>query len=231
MICPACEVENAAGLSVCARCGSELSKRHDLKGKTDFDDLPPRSPPYWGKYIFHDNNRDAIQATSAVTEAALDIFFRFHPAVALDLHESIPLLYVSTGTGPYNEAVDPVTIFQWQQMANYEVGRVTAAGMPGAWTWGFYDGWSPNYLIWIANTHNATGRFYETFGNATAETVERELDPERTRFAGTQWKPTGSDSRPRSIAPRYVLGKAGARAGAPRGGLCQVVTMANWRVD
>ena len=34
--------------------------RH-LKGNTDFDRLPPRSPPYWGKYVFHDNNRDGIQ--------------------------------------------------------------------------------------------------------------------------------------------------------------------------
>ena len=30
--------------------------RH-LKGKTDYDNLPPRSAPYWGKYVRHDNNR------------------------------------------------------------------------------------------------------------------------------------------------------------------------------
>ena len=33
--------------------------------------------------------------------------------------------------------------------------------MPGVWTYGFYDGWVPNYLFWIANTHNSLGRFYE----------------------------------------------------------------------
>ncbi|MFQ5719806.1 MAG: M14 family zinc carboxypeptidase, partial [Acidobacteriota bacterium] len=156
-----------------------------LRGQVNHDDMPPRSPPYWGKYVFHDNNRDAIQATTAVTEAALDVFFRFHPVVMLDLHESVPFLYISTGTGPYNESIDPVTISEWQQMANYEIGQVTAAGMPGAWTWGFFDGWSPNYLIWIANTHNAIGRFYETFGNGSAETMERTLDPERDRYSDT----------------------------------------------
>ena len=33
--------------------------------------------------------------------------------------------------------------------------------VPGVWTWGFYDGWVPNYLFWIAITHNSFGRFYE----------------------------------------------------------------------
>jgi hypothetical protein len=34
--------------------------RH-LKGKTDYEDLPPTSPPYWGRYVYHDNNRDTHQ--------------------------------------------------------------------------------------------------------------------------------------------------------------------------
>jgi hypothetical protein len=29
------------------------------------------------------------------------------------------------------------------------------------WTYGYYDGWTPNYLFWIALTHNSFGRFYE----------------------------------------------------------------------
>ncbi len=33
--------------------------------------------------------------------------------------------------------------------------------VPGVWTYGFYDGWVPNYLFWIAVTHNSFGRFYE----------------------------------------------------------------------
>jgi hypothetical protein len=29
------------------------------------------------------------------------------------------------------------------------------------WTYGFYDGWVPNYMFFIAHSHNAIGRFYE----------------------------------------------------------------------
>ena len=32
-----------------------------LKGRTDYENLPPTSPPYWGHYVYHDNNRDAHQ--------------------------------------------------------------------------------------------------------------------------------------------------------------------------
>ena len=39
---------------------------------------------------------------------------------------------------------------------------MTKRGVPGVWTWGFYDGWVPNYLFFIGNSHNAIGRFYET---------------------------------------------------------------------
>ena len=38
-----------------------------LKGKTDYDTLPPLSPPYWGRYVFHDNNRDAHQRALETT--------------------------------------------------------------------------------------------------------------------------------------------------------------------
>ena len=36
--------------------------------------------------------------------------------------------------------------------------------MPGVWTYGYYDGWVPNYMIFIAHSHNAVGRFYEVQG-------------------------------------------------------------------
>ena len=52
---------------------------------------------------------------------------------------------------------------------------MTRRGVPGVWTHGFYDGWAPNYMFYIANGHNAIGRFYETFGNGGADTRERKL--------------------------------------------------------
>ena len=151
--------------------------RH-LKGKTDYDKLPPIDPPYWGKYVFHDNNRDGIQRKLALTRATQDAFLRWHPVVVHDLHESIPLLSIWTGTGPYNVHLDPIATTEWHAIAFHEVTELTALGMPGVWTWGFGEGFSQIYADSVATNHNAIGRGYETFGNATAETVERVIEPD-----------------------------------------------------
>ena len=39
--------------------------------------------------------------------------------------------------------------------------ELTKRGVPGVWTYGFYDGWVPNYMFFVAHAHNGTGRFYE----------------------------------------------------------------------
>lgn len=152
------------------------------KGREFIDDGFPRSPPYWAKYVFHDNNRDGLQVSQEITKSIFKGFFEFHPTVMLDLHESVPLLYISTGTGPYNDYVDPITQSEWQVMGNHDVAAVASEGMPGAFTWAFYDGWWPGYGIWVANNHNSNGRFYETYGNSGADTYLRELST--ARFAG-----------------------------------------------
>jgi len=140
------------------------------------------SPPYWGRYAFHDNNRDSMQRTLALTRAIHEVFHRFHPQVMHDLHESLPLLYISTGHGPYSRAVDPVTVNEWTLLAHREAAALQAQGLPGVWVWAFWDGWWPGYLVSVANNHNAVGRFYETFGNVSAETFTRDLS--EVRFAG-----------------------------------------------
>ncbi len=132
--------------------------------------------------MFHDNNRDGIQLTLPLTRSVQQTFWEFHPQVIHDLHESIPLLYLMTGHGPYSRALDPVTIGEWTQFAYHESAELQAMGLPGVWTWGFWDGWWPGYLFSVANNHNAMGRFYETFGNSLAGTFERDLS--RSRFAG-----------------------------------------------
>ena len=57
---------------------------------------------YWGKYVAHDNNRDGLGMALALTRNMMKTFLEYHPAVLHDLHESVPFLYTSTGTGPYN---------------------------------------------------------------------------------------------------------------------------------
>jgi hypothetical protein len=73
-----------------------------LKGKTDYENLPPISPPYWGRYVFHDNNRDTHQAALETTRAVRRAYFEYHPVAIHDLHESIALLLTWNGTGPFN---------------------------------------------------------------------------------------------------------------------------------
>ena len=96
-------------------------------------------------------------------------FLYWRPVVGHDLHESVPFLYTSTGTGPYNEEFDPIVVNEWNQLAYEEVNELTKRGLPGVWTHGFYDGWAPNYVLAIANLHNAIGRFYETYTSSGAD--------------------------------------------------------------
>jgi hypothetical protein len=96
-------------------------------------------------------------------------FLYWHPTVVHDLHESVPFLYTSTGTGPYNDEYDPIVVDEWHTLAYHEITELTRRGLPGVWTHGFYDGWAPNYTILaVANLHNSIGRFYETYTSSGA---------------------------------------------------------------
>ncbi len=141
------------------------------------------SPPllYWGKYVAHDNNRDGLGLALALTRNQMRTFLEYHPQVLHDLHESVPYLYTMTGTGPYNAWLDPLVIDEFQLLAYHEIEEMTKRGVPGVWTHGFYDGWAPNYMLYIATGHNSIGRFYETFGNGGADTRERTLQANQTQ--------------------------------------------------
>ena len=130
------------------------------------------TPPlvYWGHYVAHDDNRDAITMSLKLSKAMMKTWLDFKPTVLHDLHESVPYLYISTGTGPYNAWVDPILISEWQEMAYNEIQGMTVQGVPGVWTHNYYDGWSPSYGFYVANGHNGIGRFYETFSGGGADT-------------------------------------------------------------
>jgi hypothetical protein len=137
---------------------------------------PSRTPPsllYWGKYVAHDNNRDGMGLALKQSQNVIKTALEWHPTVIHDLHESVPFLYTSTGTGPYNAWLDPIVVDEWHLLAYHEIEEMTKRGVPGVWTHGFYDGWAPNYMFYAANGHNAIGRFYETFGNGGADTKDR----------------------------------------------------------
>ena len=142
---------------------------------------------YWGKYVAHDNNRDAMGATLKLTENVLNAYMQWHPQVLHDLHESVPYLYDNTvGDGPYNAWIDPILADEWEMIGWNNVSEMTKFGMPGVFTHGNFDTWSPGYLMFIAALHNGISRLYETFGNGGADTVERELRPDE--YARTWYK-------------------------------------------
>ncbi|MGA2095326.1 MAG: M14 family zinc carboxypeptidase [Candidatus Acidiferrum sp.] len=143
-------------------------------------DKPQPELVYWGHYVQHDNNRDAIGMGLKLSQMMMQNFLYWHPQVLHDLHESIPYLYVSTGTGPYNAWLDPIVVNEWQKFAYNDVQGLTERGVVGVWTHGFYDGWAPNYMFYVANGHNSIGRFYETYGNSFPDTKDAELGPSAT---------------------------------------------------
>jgi hypothetical protein len=156
---------------------------------------------YWGKYVAHDNNRDGMGQFLALTRHINRTFLEWTPQVMHDLHESVSYLYSSTGTGPYNEWLDAITVNEWWMMAQADVMELTKRGVPGVWTYGFYDGWTPNYLFFAAHSHNAIGRFYEvqSYGpenNAAlrvgAQTTSREWFRPNPPLPEIKWGPRNS---------------------------------------
>jgi hypothetical protein len=140
-------------------------------------------PPliYWGKYVAHDNNRDAMGVTLKLTENVLNTYIGWNAQVLHDLHESVPYLYDNTiGDGPYNAWVDPILVDEWQMIGARNVADMTKFGMPGVFAHGDFDTWSPGYLMFIAAMHNGISRLYETFGNGGADTRERTLEPDES---------------------------------------------------
>src|SRR5713226_6325650 len=146
-------------------------------------------PPliYWGKYVAHDNNRDAMGVTLKLTENVLNTYVGWKAQVLHDLHESVPYLYDNTaGDGPFNAWVDPILTDEWEIIGWRIVADMTKFGMPGVFTHGIFDTWSPGYLMFVAALHNGISRLYETFGNGGADTQERTLDPED--YSRTWWR-------------------------------------------
>ncbi|HEY2065184.1 MAG TPA: M14 family zinc carboxypeptidase [Gemmatimonadaceae bacterium] len=143
---------------------------------------------YWGHYVAHDNNRDAMGMTLKLSQNVLDAYLAHGAQVLHDLHESVPYLYDNTvGDGPYNAWLDPLLTNEWQMIGWNNVQEMTRLGMPGVFAHGQFDTWSPGYLMFMAATHNGISRLYETFGNGgTAETLERTLSPSETER--TWWR-------------------------------------------
>ena len=121
----------------------------------------PMGVPYWGKYVFHDNNRD-INLALTEARALTDWYFTAHPTIVHDLHESMTLMYTFSGGPPQNPNLDPLLFAELPWFSNWELAQMTKWGMPGVYTHAFMDGWSPGYYASVAYNHNALMKMYET---------------------------------------------------------------------
>ena len=146
--------------------------RYKTASESENDGIP--GPPYWGKYIYHDNNRD-INYSQVTMRNWLKFYLEWHPPIMHDLHESQPLLYTFSGQAPQNPTLDPILYAELPWFANFEMTKMIGYGMPGVWDHAFVDMWSPGYLGFMSSNHNGMLRMYETFGNGGANTIRRNL--------------------------------------------------------
>ena len=167
--------------------------------------------PYWGKYVYHDNNRD-INLSQRSMRAITDWYFTAKPPIMHDLHESLPLLYTYSGGPPQNPNLDPILFGELSFFANWELSQMTKWGMPGVYTHAFMDGWSPGYLGSVSYNHNGLMKMYETqSGSDFVDSVANA--PRSTGRAG------GADTTAAAAgAGRGGRGGRGGAAAAPTGG-------------
>ena len=190
--------------------------------------------PYWGKYVYHDNNRD-INLSQMSMRAITDWYFTAKPPIMHDLHESLPLLYTYSGGPPQNPNLDPMLFSELSFFANWELSQMTKWGMPGVYTHAFMDGWSPGYLGSVSYNHNGMMKMYETqsgsdFADSVAnapKTVARATgaDTSAATTAGAGRGGRGgrggggaAAADPASGREGAPAGRAGGAAGAAAGG-------------
>ena len=113
---------------------------------------------YWGKYVAHDNNRDAmgqmLQLTKNVNRRCSSSGHRPSCTTCTRrrttcTHRRVP--------GRTTRPSTPSPITEWWMLAENDVLQMTKRDVPGVWTYNFYDGWTPNYMFTIAHAHNAIG--------------------------------------------------------------------------
>src|SRR5436190_5736132 len=69
---------------------------------------------YWGHYVAHDNNRDAMALSLKLTRNVLNTYTGWKAQVLHDQHESVAYVYDNTvGDEPYNAWLDPILTNEW----------------------------------------------------------------------------------------------------------------------
>ncbi len=166
--------------------------------------------PYWGRYAYHDNNRD-INLALVQMRTLVDWYFTAYPPIMHDLHESLPLLYTYSGAAPQNPNLDPLLFAELPWFANWELAQMTKYGMPGVYTHAFMDGWSPGYLGSVAYNHNGLMKMYETQSGRDLDTTTAvKRDSTRGRADSTA-RPAAVPAGPARPTGAIPTGRGGAQ--------------------
>jgi hypothetical protein len=168
--------------------------------------------PYWGRYVYHDNNRD-INLSQVSMRAITDWYFTAHPPIMHDLHESLSLLYTYSGGPPQNPNLDPLLFGELRFFSDWELAQMTKWGMPGVYTHAFMDGWSPGYLGSVAYNHNGMMRMYETQSGSDVD-----VDSLRTARLEEAAKDSAAADSVRAAGGEVESASDSAGAPAARGG-------------
>jgi hypothetical protein len=179
--------------------------------------------PYWGQYVFHDNNRD-INLSQVSMRAITDWYLTAHPPIMHDLHESLSLLYTYSGGPPQNPNLDPLLFGELRFFSNWELSQMTKWGMPGVYTHAFMDGWSPGYLGSVSYNHNGMMRMYETqsgrdvdLDSLAAAKIEEEQAADSARLAAEAGEGDGAGEEATAGGRGAAAGRGGRGSGIPTG--------------
>lgn len=156
--------------------------------------------PYWGKYTKHDDNRD-INYAGLANQNLLKWYLEWHPPIMHDLHESVWFLYTYSGQAPQNTLFDPILWAELPWFSNFEMAQLTKYGMPGVWTHGYVDGWSPGYVAIMSANHNGMMRMYEIMGNGGATTMHRFIPENKPELKGGGGGPGGDVTKRQWFRP------------------------------
>ena len=107
----------------------------------------------WGKYVFHDNNRDINLLATIVDALArrLQYLHRASADHARPARQGAAADFTPISGGPpQNPNLDPILFAELPFFSNFELEQMTKYGIPGVYTHAFMDGWSPGYLGSVA---------------------------------------------------------------------------------
>ena len=138
------------------------------------------SPPYYNKYINHDNNRDYLGLGMVESQQNAAMRSEWLPTIYHDLHETMTMLYMSPGPDPTNDAITPIAVGEWLAYAGHTMTGLIAKGWTGVFTYDYASMWYPGFMNSFTSEYNSNAIFYELQGarGASPRTI---TSPGRTR--------------------------------------------------